>query len=126
MTERVLLSIKPGFANDILDGKKRFEFRRLLFRRENVTRVVIYASTPEQRVIGEFKIGALLSLSPDDLWSKTRRFAGIDREQFDSYFAGKVQAHAIKVSAPVRYRRPLDLFRDFGLCRPPQSFCYVS
>jgi predicted transcriptional regulator len=103
----------------------RFEFRRSLFRRKGVERVIIYSSTPEQRVIGEFRIEGVLSLAPDALWSKTHKHAGIDRAHFDSYFFGKCEAHAIKVGSPRRYEQPLDLLRDFGLTRPPQSFCYV-
>src|SRR5690606_22830941 len=125
MRESVLLSIKPQFANAILEGKKRFEYRRGLFRRKDVQRVSIYASAPEKKVIGEFLIEDVLSLEPGDLWAKTRRYAGIDKSYFDEYFAGKCQAYAIKVRNPHRYPKPLDLKVAFGMNRPPQSFCYV-
>jgi len=125
MNNRLLLSIKPKFAHAILDGQKRFEFRRALFRREGIVRVIIYASSPEQKVVGEFLIEDVLSLAPDSLWRLTRAYAGIDKSYFDRYFAGRNQAHAIKIGKPTRYREPLDLKKDFGVARPPQSFCYV-
>jgi predicted transcriptional regulator len=125
MRNRVLLSIKPEFAYAILNGTKHFEFRRALFRREDVDRVIIYASSPERLVIGEFLIEGILSLAPNELWSLTCEHAGIDKARFDLYFSGKKEAHAIQVHSPKRYRRPLDLKRDFGITRPPQSFCYL-
>jgi len=125
MNNRLLLSIKPKFANAILDGTKRFEFRRALFRRKGVERVIIYASSPEQRVLGEFMIDDVLSLAPDSLWRRTHAHAGIDREYFDRYFAGRQKAYAIKIKSAIRYRQPLELKKHFGVARPPQSFCYV-
>ena len=53
---RVLLSIKPEFALKIFDGSKRYEYRRSIFKRGGVTKIVVYASDPIQKVIGEFKI----------------------------------------------------------------------
>jgi predicted transcriptional regulator len=123
MSECLLLSIKPCFAHDILDGKKQFEFRRVIFRR-SVQKVVVYASSPECRVIGEFRIDKVISLRPDRLWAKTKHSAGITKAFFDSYFAGKQKAHAIKVKAPRRYRKPMLLTADLGIGRAPQSFCY--
>ena len=38
MKKRVLMSIHPEFANAIFDGRKRYEFRRVLFK-ENVDEV---------------------------------------------------------------------------------------
>lgn len=125
MNNCLLLSIKPRFAHAILDGTKRFEFRRALFRRKGVERVIIYSSSPEQKVVGEFLIERVLSFAPNTLWRQTRAHAGIDKGYFDRYFAGRSQAYAIKIRNPKRYREPLDLKKDFGVARAPQSFCYV-
>lgn len=122
----VLLSVKPRFANAILDGEKCFEFRRALFRNRDVRRVVIYASSPVQRVIGEFEIDDILTMEPDELWEVTCSGSGIEKEYFDKYFAGRDTAHALKVSQPRRYREPLELQSHFAIDRPPQSFCYIG
>src|SRR6185312_624118 len=100
---RVLLSIKPKYAHEILEGRKLFEFRRVLFQRAGVTCVVLYASNPERKVIGEFQVEEILSLSPRALWSITREHAGIGKTDFDRYFAGSTRAHAIKVKCVRRY-----------------------
>jgi predicted transcriptional regulator len=120
------LSIKPRFAQAILDGRKKFEFRRTLFRDPGVERVVIYASSPTQRVIGEFSIAAVHSLPPEELWRRTREHAGIDRSYFKAYFAGRDVGHALEVGSCMRYVEPIELEAAFGFNRPPQSFCYVE
>ena len=53
---RVLLSIKPEFAELIFKGTKKFEFRKSIFKNSEIKTVVVYASSPMQKVIGEFEI----------------------------------------------------------------------
>ncbi len=53
---KVLLSIKPEFANKIFNGSKKFEFRRAIFKNPDIRKIVVYASSPVQKVIGEFEI----------------------------------------------------------------------
>ena len=64
MPTRVLLSVKPRFAEAILAGEKTFEFRRAVFRRQDIETVVLYASSPTCKVVGEFTIDKVLSLAP--------------------------------------------------------------
>ena len=54
---KVILSIKPEFANKIFNGTKKFEFRRTLFKKKEVKKIVVYASAPISKVIGEFESG---------------------------------------------------------------------
>lgn len=126
MSMRVLLSVKPKYADAIFAGSKQFEFRRALFRERSVRRVVVYASAPVCRVIGEFEIARVLSLDLEDLWSTTEYAAGIDKKTFDAYFTGKLVGHAIAVSAPRRFRKPVGLWAAFRISRPPQSFQYLN
>ena len=109
----------------ILDGRKRFEFRRILFRDASVTKAIIYASRPVCRVVGEFDIEEVLSLPMETLWRRTQLEAGISRRFFCAYFHGKQECHAIKVSNPIRYKEPIHLYDALGMVRPPQSFAYV-
>jgi predicted transcriptional regulator len=122
----ILLSIRPGFANAILEGTKTFELRRVLFRNNQVRKIVIYASSPVCSVIGEFAIGGIIALEPKKLWVITSKGACIDRKYFDEYFSGCEMGYAIKVYHPKRYAKPLLLKDHFGLSRPPQSFCYLE
>jgi len=49
-----------------------------IFKNPDVTTVVVYASAPTSRVIGEFEISSILSDSPQQLWQATKRHAGVD------------------------------------------------
>lgn len=122
---RVLLSIKPEYAEKILNGTKRFEYRKALPRNTAVHTVVIYATMPVGKVVGEFEIGGVLCERPDDLWQRTKDASGITREFFDVYFDGREHASAIAVKRPKRYRTPKRLEDVSGSSIPPQSFQYL-
>lgn len=123
---KVLLSIKPEFAEKILDGEKRFEFRKVLFKNPDVKTVVIYATLPVGKVLGEFDIDAIISAKPKRLWSLTSQFAGIPYRYFNEYFAGRDIGHAIKVQRVRRYKKPLNLNQVLISGIAPQSFCYLD
>lgn len=121
---RVLLSIKPEYAFKIFDGTKKFEFRKVIFKKPNIKTVVVYASSPVQQVIGEFEIEDILSYDPDSIWSMTKKYSGISKDFFDEYFANRDIAHAIKIKNTIRYDQPLSIRDDFNAV-PPQSYMYL-
>jgi len=121
---KVLLSIKPEYANKIFDGTKKFEFRKVIFKNPKIKTVVVYASSPVQQVIGEFEIEGILSYNPQEIWRKTKRYSGITEDFFYQYFADREIAHAIKIKSTKRYKRPLSIREDFNVV-PPQSYVYL-
>jgi predicted transcriptional regulator len=121
----VLLSIKPKFAEKIFVGEKRFEFRRVMPKRD-VERVVVYASSPVCRIVGEFTVRRIMTASPEALWKLTRTHAGINKSYFDSYFQGRSEAHAFEVEEVLRYDEPIDPRRVSRGFRAPQSFVYLK
>lgn len=121
---KVLLSIKPQFALKIFDGSKKFEFRKSIFKNSNINTVVVYASAPLQKVIGEFTIDEIIEEQPDILWEKTKKHSGITKDFFDEYFFNRDKAFAIKVKEVNRYQEPLNLI-DFDINFAPQSFVYL-
>jgi predicted transcriptional regulator len=121
---RVLLSIRPEFATQILAGTKKYEYRRTIFRQGGVRKVLIYASHPVCRVVGEFEIEGILEGSPGRLWSRTGKFGGITKERFFEYFSNAETAYAIEIRKPTKYCTPLVLQKHLGVT-PPQSFVYV-
>lgn len=123
---KVLLSIKPEYAEKILSGEKRFEFRKAIFRDERVSTVVIYATKPIGKVVGEFRVSSVIEAEPSTLWRRTAHAAGISSQYFDEYFSGRSRGYAIVVGKPKRYRKPRELKTVHPRAVPPQSFCYVS
>lgn len=122
---KVLLSIKPKFADLIFDGSKKYEFRKTIFKNPNVKTVVVYASSPMQKVIGEFEVETILRDAPANLWRETQNESGVSEDFFFNYFLDKEVAFAIKVKNTRLYERPLCL-RSYYNISPPQSFCYVQ
>ena len=121
----VLLSIKPEFAYKIFDGTKKYEFRKQIFKDSSVKKVIVYSSSPEQKVIGEFKIDTILRDTPSAIWLQTRDYSGISQAFYDEYFRGRQNAYAIKVASTRIYEQKKDL-SDFDIIYPPQSFAYVE
>lgn len=122
---KVLLSIKPEFANKIFNGSKKFEFRRVIFKSPDVKTIIVYASSPVQKVIGEFEIEEILNEDLNSLWEKTKDFAGIPEQFFFQYFGEKHKGFAIRIKKTKKYKTPLCLRKDFNIS-PPQSFAYVA
>lgn len=122
---KVLLSIKPKYADLIFEGTKKYEFRRTIFKNAKIKTIIVYASSPVQKVIGEFEIETILNEDVVSLWKKTKKYAGIDEEYFYQYFDNKEKGFAIKIKNSRKYRKPLCLKKDYNLL-PPQSFLYLS
>lgn len=122
---KVVLSIKPEFADKIFDGTKRFEFRKAIFKNENIKTVVVYSSSPVQKVIGEFQIGEIFNHDLKTLWDKTKEFSGITEDYFYKYFENRVDGFAIQIKKMTKFKHPKCLKEDYNLT-PPQSFAYWS
>jgi len=91
-----------------------------------VTKIVVYASTPIRKVIGEFEIEEILELEKEHLWEQTKEYSGIPKNYFDHYFQDRDTGYAIKIRCPKLYETPLDLKQCFDIEYPPQSFMYLA
>lgn len=122
---RVLLSIKPEYADRIFDGSKSFEFRRRPYSNTAIKTVVVYATRPVGMIVGEFDVETIIEESPSALWRLTETQSGITRDFFDSYFEGREVAYALKISDARRYHTPIEPRDVLGNFTPPQSYMYV-
>lgn len=122
---KVLLSIKPEFVEKIFAGTKKYEFRKSLFKRRDVKIVVIYASAPVKRVVGEFEIENILSDDVNVIWKQTKKHSGITEAFYNSYFQNKKKANAIQIGNLVKYEETKSLL-DYNIRQAPQSFCYIN
>lgn len=122
---KVVLSIKPEFAEKIFQGTKKYEFRRAIFKNPEVKKIIVYASSPVQKVIGEFEIDQIISHDLCTLWDKTKEYSGITEAYFFEYFGNKEHGFAIKIKKTIRYSTPRCLRKDYNLI-PPQSFLYLA
>lgn len=63
----MLLSIKPEYAQRIIDGTKGFEFRTRRCR-EDINKIIFYSTAPESKVVGEAEIEEIISDAPSTVW----------------------------------------------------------
>jgi predicted transcriptional regulator len=113
------------FAEKILDGSKRFEFRKCGFSIAGVETVVIYATKPVGKVVGEFSVVEVHKDVPSRIWQRTRKYAGIQKRFFDQYYADRDTAYAIAVGKVTKYDEPVELASLGANITPPQSYRYL-
>ena len=136
-TSQLLLSLKPCYADFVFDGRKTAELRRrlpvswqkgLMPCMEN-RHVFIYASSPVRKLRGGFRVECVWSGTPEEVWSKVSTLAGVEKQDFDAYYAGHTFAYALKITDVWEYEYPADLntlrnrFPDFVV---PQSWRYMK
>lgn len=108
----------------ILQGKKKFEYRKRLAK-EDVSYIYVYSTAPSMKVVASVHIEGYLSDSPTALWEKTKAAAGISRAKFRDYFRGCKTAYAYKLGKVEVFESPKNL-SDFGVAVAPQSFVYIK
>lgn len=126
-SKSIILSIKPKYAEKILQGEKRYEFR-LKVPRVRVKTVYMYATAPVKQIVGMFEVhGLFRQWNRRELWEVTSKHAGISFETFAAYFSGWKPANAYEIVNPVRFAVPIDPWYLFGEeWRSPQNFKYLS
>ena len=121
---KILLSIKPEFADKIISGEKKFEYRTHVPSRP-INSIVIYSTSPVGRIIGEVEVIDVISESPSSLWETTKAESGISREKYRKYFKGRKRAYAFKLGQVNKYECDVCL-EKYGVPKAPQSFIYLS
>ena len=123
---KALLSIKPEFVEEIIEGRKKFDYRKNLFKRSDISSIVVYATQPYGKVVGEFEIETILEENIDKLWSDTKHLSGISEEFFYEYFKDRDSGFAIQIKKFKEYKKHLELSEfDSTIKAAPQSFCYI-
>jgi predicted transcriptional regulator len=121
---QVLLSINPEHVESIFHGTKRFEFRKVRCKYD-IDRIIIYATSPVKRVVGEVNVSGIIEGDLESIWELTCEFAGISHSSYENYFKGKKKVVAYKLGTVQKYKEP-KLLSDYGLSFAPQSFVYLK
>lgn len=121
-----LISIQPRYVEKILSGEKVLEFRRM-WAVDTVDKLVIYSSSPKQRIVAIAQINDLHHCSPTALWQLARvKGGGVTRRELYSYFSGKPKGYALELSVELKSDSGVDPKGLFDAFRPPQSFHYLA
>lgn len=122
--ENIILPVKPVFADKILNGTKKYEYRKQLCQKE-IDKIYIYATSPEKMIVGEVEVINKIKMDKSELWLQTHEYSGISKEFYDRYFKAQNYACAYKIGAVKRYSSPVTL-EHIGLKYAPQSHIYVG
>ena len=121
-----LLSIKPKHVKAIVNGKKRYEFRKSIFKNRNIEKVYVYSTAPVKKVVGSFRIGRIIEDHPKRLWARLKKFSGLNDKEFFAYFGDNEKGFAIEIEGVTQFQNPIDPRNLIVNFVPPQSFCYVD
>lgn len=117
----VLLSIDPEWADAILTGEKRYEYRRTPPREDTPFRVLLYATKPTQAIVGAAWIDRVIEGPVEGLAENTTGLTPHEPDDIVEYFEGKETGSALSIQGYIRYDEPVEL----GEVEPPQNFQYI-
>lgn len=124
---KAILSIKPEYVSQILEGRKTYEFRRKIFKRTDIDAIAIYCTSPQSAIVAEAKIGNIISAPPELLWQQTGEYGGICHDSFMAYFRGVDMAYAISLQSVKAFKQPKRLSEYApNVKAAPQSFVYAE
>ena len=125
----LILSLKPRYADLIFEGVKKAELRRRPLVQMEGGDVFVYVTSPVMELRGGFRVGEVWAGTPHDIWEKVSGRAGVNRADFDAYYAGQSIAYALEITGVWKYSDPpglgtlRKLFDNFVV---PQSWRYVK
>ena len=88
-------------------------------------KVIIYATSPISKIVGEFTFNEILYEDIEELWRRTKEQAGISKKFFNEYFKEYEKGFAIKIDSYVKYNEYISLDEAYGKAAP-QSFIYID
>ncbi|MCI5552407.1 MAG: ASCH domain-containing protein [Tenericutes bacterium] len=122
---KILMPINPEYVDEILAGRKKYEYRKIKAKRTNIDKMIIYSTSPVMKVVAEVEIKGILQENPEQLWELTKNYSGVTKEFYNQYYKNKNIAIAYELGKIVKYEKPKDLI-DIGINYIPQSFVYMD
>lgn len=123
-SDTIIISIHPVFVDKILSGEKKYEFRKHLPK--DVRYMLVYSTNPIKKITALVEIDSIIIDTPDIIWRKTRKQAGVTKVFFDSYFRNKPIAYAARFKKVHKLPSPI-LIKDLnGIDTAPQSYIYLK
>lgn len=122
----ILLSVKPRFANLIVEGSKLVELRRTI-PAQNVGTIAVYSSSPVQMIVALVDVKGIIEASPSKLWEISKgNGGGLERAELIAYFGSKKTGFALMLDNVRAYGKPVNPVKIFKPFSAPQSFRYLT
>ena len=104
----ILLSVKPKFANLIVEGSKLVELRRTI-PSQNVGTIAIYSSSPVQMLVALANVKQTIEASPSKLWEISKgNGGGLTKAELIAYFESKKTGFALMLGNVRVYSKQLN------------------
>ncbi|RAW01085.1 ASCH domain-containing protein [Pseudochryseolinea flava] len=129
MSKVLLISVRPEFAEKILNGTKTIELRKSSPNVSIGDLVIIYSTLPEKAIVGTCVVQGIMKKSPQQFWRSHSRKMGIDRKRYFEYFKHSSFAVGIVLTSIEKLdeKVSLDLVRkSIPKFSPPQTFRYLD
>ncbi len=123
--QTLLMSLRPEYAEPILQGRKTIELRRKFSKKYEGATIVFYITRPVQQFMFTATIAQVDHTQKKRLWNMYQQECGISQTAFDQYFSGIDHGYAIRLSNVRLVPNQLFLEHAKKVCpklRPPQSF----
>jgi len=125
LDNKVLMSIKPIYAEKVFAGEKTVEIRRKFSKKWAGCKIALYSSRPVSSLVGEATIRSVTSATPDQIWEEFGPSIGCSYAEFKAYSGTTKEVSAIVLGDVIRYFDQISLDQVSHLTRqdlrPPQS-----
>jgi len=123
-SDTIIISIHPVFVEKILSGEKKYEFRKHF--PEGVRYMLVYTTSPVKKITAIVEIDTVLCDTPQNIWGKTKRQAGVTKKFYDTYFKDRGTAYAVRLKKARVLNNPLQISDLKGIKAAPQSYVYLK
>lgn len=139
----IVLAIHPKWAKLIYEGKKTIEWRKVIpsclfpiHLKHDAIRVYLYETAPVKKVTGYFvcrDVAELIMSEPP--WENAEIHPAAEKvinegcvplDDLKKYAGKKEVVYGLKVMYWSKFFKGPKPLEDFGLERPPQSWCYTE
>ena len=114
-----MIALHPQCWDMCRNGSKIWELRKVTHSPRCVDGLVVYATSPVSRIVGEVDLVSYHTGYVDDIWHVVKDGCGITREEYDLYYRGHETAIACRLGNVYEYIPSLDVLF------PPQGYRYL-
>jgi predicted transcriptional regulator len=124
----LLLALKPQWSTMLLEGTKTVEFRRRGPGHAAIgLPVLLYASAPISAIVGHGMMLGCFRAAPAELWDRYADRGGIEKPDFEAYFAGVSVGEALELRCRcLQHPMTLNSLRGRYGWRPPMSWTWLT
>ena len=121
-----LISIHPKYADKIISGEKKFEFRRG-WTKNTIDFLVVYSTNPVKKIVAILEVGKVYKGNKKQLWEIAVDGGGVTKKDLFSYLEGKDHGVAIEIRNMFSFGSGISPSTLLGESfRAPQSFRYLD